>query len=329
MKTPYGVIEYEYVAGQGEVIRKLPNGIWTIWTYEPNGELRQIKHGRVSHATGKSKNWTPIADYTYQYRPDGLIEAIGEGSSNAGQFSVVSRYEYDTVGRLTRAARSDGQTHHYEYDLVGNRLKAVSAGRQAQTCTYDWFGRVMTLNDTPCSHDTAGNLTSLNISGTTMNYRHNLDGQLMAVGEGKVGYRYDGDGRLIVRKAGGTETIFIPDPLSPYWQPLVMDSREGGRTLVIWDRSIPLILIRDGKPAYLLHDHLGSVRIVADELGKINQRIDYDPFGVIENPETEKEFAPRFTGIFWDPEARAYLMFARTFSPYLGRFLQIDPYRRT
>lgn len=324
MKTPSGVIEYEYATGQGEVIRKLPNGIWTIWTYEPNGELRQIRHGRASNVTERSKNWTPIADYTYQYRPDGLIEAIGEGSSN-GQFSAVSKFEYDNVGRLVSEARSDGQNHSYEYDLVGNRLKAVSAGRPPQTCTYDWAGRMTTLNGNPCAHDAAGNLASVNLGGKAMSYRYNQDGQLIEADGGKVSYRYNGEGRLIARKAAGVETTFVTDPLSPYWQPLVMESKESGRTLVVWDGANPLILIRNGKPEYLLHDHLGSVRLVVDGQCKVTQQLNYEPFGTITNPEIAKEFTPRFAGLFWDSEAILYLNMARAYMPAVGRFVQSEP----
>lgn len=327
MKTPSGVIEYEYATGQGEVIRKLPNDVWTIMAYEPNGEIRQIRHGRVSNVTEKSINWTAIADYTYKYRPDGLIEAIGEGNNNS-QFSAISKYEYDNVGRLVSEARSDGQKHLYEYDLVGNRLKLVSTDRLQQTISYDWAGRITSLNGNTCSHDAAGNLVSVNHGGVAMNYRYNQDGLLIDAGGGKVSYHYNGEGRLIARKSGGLETTFVPDSLARYWKPLVMESKGGGRTLVIWDGATPLILIRNGKPEYLLHDHIGSVRMIVDGQGKTIQRLDYEAFGNISNPEMTMEFAPRFAGMFWDPEAQAYLTLSRTYSPYRGRFLQIDPQHR-
>ncbi len=327
LKTPVGAIEYEYQAGQGKVIRKLPNGVWTISSYAPNGELQQIQHGHVSNISETSYTMLALADYTYQYRPDGLIEAIGEGSHD-GQYSAVYKYEYDKVGRLVNITGLD-QQYHYEYDLVGNRLQASAINQTPQTAACDWMGRMTELNGKPVGHDAAGNLATLSLGAEILSYHYNPDNQLAAVGDGKVTYRYDGEGRLIARKVGEVpETTFIADPLSPYWQPLIMDSTDEGRTLVVWEGSTPLMLIKDGKPEYLLHDHLGSVRFVADAQGQVTQRFDYEPFGSLVNPEAATEFAPRFAGLFWDAEAKAYLTLARGYRPDLGRFMGVEPERR-
>ncbi len=327
MKTPVGVIEYEYLTGQGKVIRKLPNGIWSIHSYAPNGELQNIQHGKVSDVTQKGYSLAPMADYTYQYRPDGLISTIGEGNNN-GKFSAVSRYQYDTVGRLISAVGPNGQKYSYEYDLVGNRLKAVSSGKPEQTASYDWAGRMILLDDNESTHDAAGNLTAVTLGGEAINYRYTPDNHLAEVGDGKVSYRYDGEGCLMSRKTGGVETQFILDPLSPYWQPLVIESNGSSRTLVVWEGAIPLMLIKDGKPEYLLHDHLGSVRLATDGKGQLTQRFDYEPFGSLLNSTSSTEFAPRFAGLFWDAEAKAYLTLARGYRPDLGQFIGVEPQRR-
>ena len=95
-------------------------------------------------------------------------------------------------------------------------------------------------------------------------------------------YGYDGFGRLITRKTTAGETRFIPDSLSPYWQPLVIEEPGGVRTLVIWDGPTPLALVRNGEVQWLLHDHLGSVRLVTNAKGGVVRNSDYDPFGVPE-----------------------------------------------
>jgi len=320
LDTPAGRIGYDYATGQGTVIRTVPNGVKTMLRYEPNGELREITHGRFRQPN--DTRYEVLAEYRYHYRPDGLIAGIDE-RSGAGEFTKT--YAYDTVGRLTGAERSDGQRHTYAYDTFGNRLQATSARQPPQTGAHDWAGRLLSLNGTPVTHDAAGNLTALTLNGAAQTYRYTADNQLAGVGDDQVSYRYDGEGRLIARTAGGAETRFIPDPLSPYWQPLVMDAKDGGRTLIVWDGATPLLQIRNGQPEYLLHDHLGSVRLVADAKGVITQRFDYDPFGRIESPSATEEFAPRYAGLFWDAEAGAYLTLARAYRPDLGRFLQIDP----
>lgn len=320
MKTPAGTVEYEYLTGQGQVVRKLPNGVATISVYEPNGELSQITHGLSRDPNARS--YQVLAEYSYQYRPDGLIAAIRERSSLG---DITKAYTYDTVGRLVNVSGPGQQRYLYEYDRVGNRLKATSSGNPLQTGEYDWADRLTSLDGTATTHDAAGNLTSVTLGGTPMSYRYNANGQLAEVGGGRVNYRYDGDGRLISRTAGGVETTFIPDPVSRYWQPLVMEAKGGSRTLVVWEGALPLLQIKDGKPEYLLHDHLGSVRMVANAQGEVAQRFDYEPFGSFVNSEATTDFAPRFAGMFCDREAEAYLTPTRAYNPKIGRWAQAEP----
>ena len=320
INTPAGAITYEYLTGQGLLVRTLPNGVRTTWESEVNGQLRKITHGIP---VGKNEVRI-LAEYTYEYRSDGLISTIGERSER-GEFATG--YKYDKVGRLVEATESTGQKYRYEYDKVGNRLGAKLPGSSPQSCSYDWAGRLISVNDNECTHDAAGNLTSITIGDTAMKYRYNPDGQLQNV-NGKVSYRYDGDGRLVRRKSGKTETTFIPDPFSEFWQPLTVDNGTGGRTLVVWARNTPLIMIQDGKPEYMLHDHLGSVRLIVDEKGQVSQWIDYDTFGVMKDPTSPTVFAPRYAGLFWDAQAQAYMTLARAYEPTTGCFVGPDPQLR-
>lgn len=314
MKTPAGMIRYEHLTDQGKVVRTLPNGVKTIWEYEPNGRLQQI-----THTNGRN---VILAEYTYQYRADGLIEAVRE-RSGTGEFK--RSYEYDVVGRLIKASGPHGQQQSYDYDPVGNRVTAAASGQPPETYAYDWVGRLTAVNGKPAEHDGAGNLTSMQLAGTTLKYRHTQDGQLAEVLGGKAAYRYDGDGNLIARKAGALETTFIPDSLASTWRPLAMGGEGARRTLLIWEGATPTVRIRDGKPEYLLQDHLGSVRLVVDAQGQIINQSDYDPFGTSVDRAAATELSPGFAGLFWDPVASVYLTRARAYSPGLGRFLQIDP----
>lgn len=135
MTTPAGVIRYEYRTGQNQLVRTLPNGVKTIWTYAPNGQLRQIMHAFARDPT--DGRLEVLAEYTYQYRLDGLIEVIHERSETG---DGVKTYDYDVMSRLTRATGPSGRHYSYEYDLVGDRLKAVSQGNPPQIYSYDWAG---------------------------------------------------------------------------------------------------------------------------------------------------------------------------------------------
>ena len=49
INTPVGSINYEYQLGEGQVIRKLPNGVKTIWEFSANGQ--QLKRLAVGLTT--------------------------------------------------------------------------------------------------------------------------------------------------------------------------------------------------------------------------------------------------------------------------------------
>ncbi|MCP4990625.1 MAG: RHS repeat protein [Colwellia sp.] len=319
INTPAGIITYNYQTGQGLLVRTLPNGIQTRWEIKANGQLNKITHGIL---VGGNKTQI-LVEYTYEYRADGLISSIGKYST---QEESKSSYMYDKVGRLIEATDTTGRQYHYVYDQVGNRLGTSHPKLSPHICSYDWAGRLLSVNGKTCTHDAAGNLTSIKIGDTTMKYRHNPEGQLKDV-NGKVSYRYDGNGRLISRKSGEAEINFIPDPFSDIWQPLVIENEKGsgGKTLLVWDRNTPLIMIRNGKPEYMLHDHLGSIRLIVDDQGKVMRHVDYDPFGVMQDQTNATGFVPRYAGLFWDEEAQSYLTLNRLYKPEFGRFLQIDP----
>ena len=320
--TPAGAITYAYLTGQNTVVRSLPNGIKTFWKRQANGQLEQITHGFFKKPD--DTRYSVLAEYTYEHGPDGRIAAIRERS---GQGVFTRQYTYDTMGRLTHATGPDSRAYRYAYDLVGNRVKATATGRPEQVCTYDWIGRLTSVDGTLCSYDACGNLTEVTLDGVARQYRYQSDGRLTEarVGGETVQYRYDGFGHLIARKTAEGKTRFIPEPLSPFWQPLVMEEPDGKRTLVIWDRDTPLALVGDGQVEWLLHDHLGSVRAVADGKGNVKRQRQYDPFGVLGRTERPGTLAPGFAGLFWDGTGNRYLTLARDLVPELGVFRQPDP----
>ncbi len=149
LETPAGKISYEYLAGQGQTIRTLPNGIRTVWEYQPNGNLKSIIHvGKDNYILAKS---------TYSYRADGLISSVKEWSSR-GEKEI--QYGYDKVQRLSTVKDSAGTTIQYRYDKMGNRLARLVNGQAQSTGTYNWAGQMVQLNGQAVIHDKSGNLTS-------------------------------------------------------------------------------------------------------------------------------------------------------------------------
>ncbi len=325
IETPAGDITYNYQTGQNTVIRSLPNGVKTFWKRQPNGELSEITHGFFKNPD--DRQYSVLSSFSYNHGPDGRITTISESS---GQSKFTRQYAYDTMGRLVRATGPGGSEYGYEYDQEGNRTKATKTGSPEQLCTYDWAGRLTNMDGKPVQYDTCGNLTSVTLDGVARKYAYRPDGRLAKAESGNESaeYRYDGNGQLVVRKSTSGETRFIPDPLSSNGHPLVIDEPGGVRTLVIWEGDTPLALVRNGKVEWLLHDHLGSVRLVTDAQGHVNRSCDYDPFGVPVNAQRASSLTLGFAGLFRDDQTGGYLTMARAYASTLGSFLQPDPQKR-
>ena len=87
---------------------------------------------------------------------------------------------------------------------------------------------------------------------------------------------------------------------------------------------------------YILRDYLGSVMAVVDESGNAVERMSYDAWGNLRDPQTHKVYeagkAPGlmlgrgYTGHEHLPWFGLVNMNARLYDPALGRFLSPDPY---
>jgi RHS repeat-associated protein len=83
------------------------------------------------------------------------------------------------------------------------------------------------------------------------------------------------------------------------------------------------------QPKYLLVDNLGSTNVILNALGEVEQRLEFDPWGMrvagpdvgVVNSITNKGY----TGHEMDDEVGLINMNARIYDPYLGRFLSADP----
>ncbi len=315
--TPTGNIRFSYIGKTGAVVRRLPNGISTKWIQNPDGGLKSITH--------MSSGNRPLAQYQYTYRLDGLITSIKELTPSGVQ---TRRYLYDKAQRLISSSGASRTKIDFTYDRLGNRTKRHQQGQNPILAQYDWAGRLVSYGGHPCDHDPLGNLTTR--AGSPNSYTFGDTGLLKTVSltNGTINYSYDGDGYLISRSIGASMQTFVPDPLSDNWQPLVLKDSYGQLTYYIYDGASPLMAITEKKAQYFLHDHLGSVRLVADGRGDILKRLDYTPFGQPEKKSAGVNLQPGFAGLFLDKTASVYLTRARVYDPELASFLQCDPEHR-
>lgn len=315
--TPAGSILYRYSGESDSVVRRLPNGITTRWSYGPDGLLDSITHTAPDNK--------PLGRFQYTYRLDGLISTIQELTRAGGR---QSRFGYDSTKRIVSVSGQNQPRIEYSYDKLGNRTEQRREGGKQVTSEYDWAGRLVSHDGRTCQHDAAGNLIACD--GGNARFAFGDTGLLESASlpDRMIRYRYDGDGYLLSRNQGSAQYNFLYDRIAEIWRPLVITSPAGRQTFYVWDGSTPLMAITEGEVRYFLHDHLGSVRLIANRRGDITERREYLPFGEPTQSTAATDLQPGFAGLFFDESAALYLTPARVYDPNLGRFLQPDPEHR-
>ncbi|MBK9261550.1 MAG: hypothetical protein IPM54_17310 [Polyangiaceae bacterium] len=182
-------------------------------------------------------------------------------------------------------------------------------------------------------HDAVGNQTSR--PDATVEYRaFDLPKQINWQNSDVTTFDYDGNRRRIRKTTGVVESIFMDDLYERVTNIQTSDVehryhvRSSERTVAVVTRSSA------GKKTQFLHtDHLGSIDVVSNENGGVDERRSYDPFGARRNPEWGKPPGTLtagttfgFTGHLGDEELGLVYMRGRVYDPNLGRFLTADPF---
>jgi len=146
-------------------------------------------------------------------------------------------------------------------------------------------------------------------------------------------YLYDAGGNRVkkyTRTAGGNwETITYIDGLIEY-----REDQDGKIQSInhVMDDTKRIATIRDGhdfgdttpKIKYNFDDHLGSSNILVDDSGTLVNQEEYYPFGETSFGSYAKK-RYRFCGKEKDEESGMYYYGARYYSPWLCRFISVDP----
>jgi RHS repeat-associated protein len=239
-------------------------------------------------------------------------------------------YAYDEQGRLTSMTPGSGSALAYAYDASGNltTLPTNAAG----------------------TYDSASELTSSSLAGTTTSYTYNPDGERTTVQQGSSTIAtdsWDGAGNLTaynnaaanmnaanydanglrasdaVTPAGGTATTqhFVWNTVG---DKLLMDS---GNAYIYGTGAAPAeqVNLTTGAISYLITDALGSVRGVVTSPAAPAATTSYDAWG---NPQTVGGLASYtpfgYAGGYTDPTGLIYLVH-RYYDPTTGQFISIDP----
>ncbi|MBK9261560.1 MAG: VCBS repeat-containing protein [Polyangiaceae bacterium] len=298
------------------------NAVSTIRAYdEARGRVSTIF--TTGQAVMQSLSFTYDSQQNLETRTDHLQMPLGR----------VETFQYDALQRL-RCAWFDGQTpcaREWKYAPNGNFTSTTAAG----TYTYDPLRPHIVDNTNLGSyfHDAVGNQTSR--PDATVEYRaFDLPKQINWQNSDVTTFDYDGNRRRIRKTSGVVESIFMDDLYERVtnFQTSVVEHRyhvrSSERTVAVVTRST------GGKKTQFLHtDHLGSIDVVSNENGGVDERRSYDPFGARRNPEWGKPPGTLaagttfgFTGHLGDEELGLVYMRGRVYDPNLGRFLTADPF---
>jgi RHS repeat-associated protein len=251
--------------------------------YEYDQLQRLAYEGQFVEAARQYENY-------YEYDPSGNRTLLRHGETDAENLTY---YDYNGANELTRLHASAGWTY-FAYDQNGNTVMEQSPG---YTRYFDWDGRDMLTGvrsteqgwtDNEIRYDgLASRAELLDSTGTT---RYAWDGIRVLKLE-------DEEGDLKQRQVHGHAPI-----------PSVGD--------------IALMESADGDPYAPIPDQVGTVCKVLGSAGAVANAYQYDAFGVSRSVSESFANPFRFAGKPLDPDPALYRLTARSYQPWMGRYMQ-------
>ena len=316
--------EYAHTAGGKVKEIRHGNGLCTRYEYDTDGNMIHLHLQR--------ENGETISDLRYEYDLNGN-RTLKSGSRIGGAGKATEHkisYVYDRMDRLVTETRQ-GEETAYVYDLCGNRLKKLD---KSGTEEYHYnrknqlICRFSEKEKTAYRYDLQGNLLEAAGAEGTAVFSYNAFHQqtAMTMPDGKhLENRYDAEYLRAGMVENGTVATF-----SYHNGELLAESSPEGDTI---SRYIPGYGVaagwnreRSGYHYYHL-DEQNSTAYITGSSGEIENRYEYDAFGVLQDSREELRNRILYTGQQYDQTSGQYYLRARFYNPVLGRFVQEDVYR--
>lgn len=269
-----------------------------------------------------------LFEATYERDALGRITHIDEVI--AGQPRSVT-YDYDAADRLASVEEHGQPTRELLYDPNGNLTEIREAGIPVLTAAHDAQDRLLTHGPLALTHTPSGHLeTKLDTrTGERTVYGYDELGNLLGVelADGRsIQYLVDGADRRVAKLVDGELQWLL---VYAGGLPIARLRPDGSvESIYVYGAlaHVPDLVIKGGRTYRIVHDHLGSPRLVVDvETGDIAQRLDYDVFGRV-LADTHPDFQPfGFAGGLHDVDAGLVRFGARDYDPELGRWTAKDP----
>jgi RHS repeat-associated protein len=327
---PY-VSNFSYTASGGISQMRLGNGRWE--TAKFNERLQVTELGLGASATDQSV-WKVAYGYG-ELESNGTVNAAKNTGNIAKQtisFSglaqpFVQTFKYDSLYRITEAKETNGTattanwTQSWSYDRYGNRLafaQNVNGVTNNLTPSIDANTNRFTSGQ-GFVYDKNGNIKADVDATQTRSFVFDGDNkQTEILKNGNVigRYFYDGEGKRVKKVTDLETTIFV---------------YSSGKLVAEYSTQ----LAQTPSTNYTTTDHLGSPRVITNELGQIKSRRDFMPFGEDLAPDANNrtsslkyntdEVRQKFTGYQKDTETGLDFAEARMYNNAHGRFTAVDP----
>jgi RHS repeat-associated protein len=322
--TALGDIAYKYlgdteqlISASGQLTSAFVQGVplQRGYRYEPNTGDRRLA-GIDNPAGARS--------FGYRSAPENLIQSQTETVQTQ---SRTWTYGYDAIDRLQSAVRSDRQDYRYTLDKADN-LTGIADPDGTRSYRHDMGNKIA---QAPYRYDANGNRTE----DEYRTYRWDAENRLVGIGykaepQRSTEFRYDGlNRRVAVIETSGSRRSEVR---YTWCGDLICQARDGNDQPLAYyfdegtfrpEPNTPASRLL-GERAYYARDHLGSVRDVLDETGRVRESFDYDPYGKLMNrPQTAPEFG--YAGMRHHAPSGLYLTKYRAYDPQTGRWLSRDP----
>lgn len=336
-QTLSDVTDYD-LKGREEAIRFYPRygnaGAWIDKTYDALGRARSYRLVLDDQALP----WLSMANMTYDHR--GFITRVFRSDKVTKGYSLNFTYEYDQVGRLTKA-RYHGADLDFQYDDFGNLVghsgvnyPLINLHLDAFDAVYDTGGQDNPYHNNDWSYDDAGRV----VSDNQYRYNYNELGRLESIidiqsQEMIAQYLYDDNGYRVRTVEPTRITYYVRDLKGNVLYSKSQNTITGAWTTKNFvTRNDQLVLTatydeagnRIGA-AYQANGHLQSAALRWE--GSERELQEYGPFGeqlIQDQPIFEGAYG--FTGHEDDSSGLTYMR-ARFYDPMSGRFLTPDPAR--
>ncbi|KAL4240889.1 hypothetical protein ACF0H5_001671 [Mactra antiquata] len=332
-------------------------GRMTQVTDENNGVLVDAKYDNAGRIIKKQLGNNAFTSYTYDSGTGLLTELLNYYPNRT--LSSYFKYTYSTRNRRIAVDTIDGQWR-FRYDRAGQVISMTDPSGNVTEYTYDESKnrKIVSVNGVDTSnvvnkmnqytqygrmkykHDKNGNLIEkISENGEKEHFEYDNYNRLIGYtsSTNNCTYKYDGFGFLYSKMCNDFSTQYVVNMRGNYGVDVLQQmTNHNGLTEKIsyyhGDDIIGLIAQKhnDGELNFFMFDPLGSVVSILDGNGDLLSKFERNPFGEqysINNAAQSSLFS--FVGQWGVLDMQempgTYLMRARLYDSYTGRFMNIDP----